>query len=386
MAWNEPGGSGDKDPWGGRNNDQGPPDLDEAFRKLQQKMGGLFGGGPRDPASGGGGSGFGGAVLLVVVAAIVWFLSGWYIVEEGRRGVVLQFGAYHDITMPGPHWYPRFVQSVEIVDIENIRSIEMGMRTEDALMLTQDENIIDIKYGVQYKISDPREYLFNVRDPDQTLQEAVESAVREVVGKRRMDPVITGGRTEVAAATQALAQEILDRYQTGLLITSVNMQDAQAPQPVQDAFADAVRAREDKERKKNEAEAYANDVLPKARGRAARMVAEATAYKEQVVAAAEGEAARFSQVLTEYKKAPEVTRKRLYLEAMESVLSRSSKVLIDAEGNNNLLYLPLDRLTGGSSQPLKLPRLDELPAAVEESTSRQPVNPRDTSRMREVRQ
>jgi membrane protease subunit HflK len=216
-------------------------------------------------------------------------------------------------------------------------------------MLTQDENIVDVQFAVQYQVKDAQSYLFNVRDPDETLREATESAVREIIGKSEMDFVITGGRSEVVTRAQELIQEILDQYETGLLVTQLTMQDAQAPQQVQGAFADAVKAREDEQRLKNEAEAYANDVLPKARGRAARLIEEANAYKEQVIAEAEGETSRFLSVLAEYRKAPKVTRERLYIDTLEKVLHKSSKVLVDTKGSNNLLYLPLDKLMERSS-------------------------------------
>jgi membrane protease subunit HflK len=354
MAWNEPGGSGNKDPWGGRG-DQGPPDLDEVVKKLQEKLGSIFGGGPKGEGGGGGKSGTLGFGLIAAVLLIVWAVSGFYTVEEGRRGVVLQFGAYKETTMPGLRWYPRFIQSVEIVDIEQIRGINIGMLSgvgtrpgagisRESLMLTQDENIVDLKLAVQYKVKSASDYLFNVKDPEDTLKQATESAIREIIGKSKMDYILKEGRTEITAQGRELIQEILDRYKTGLLVTSVNMQDAQPPEPVQDAFADAVKAREDSERLKNEAEAYSNDILPKARGNAARQLADAAAYKSKVVADAQGEAARFEHILKEYKKAPEVTRKRLYLEAVESVMDKSSKVLVDVKGGNNLIYLPLDRM------------------------------------------
>lgn len=388
MAWNEPGNSGGKDPWGGRNSEQGPPDLDEVVRKLQDKFGGLFGGGGRGAGrASSGGSAAGSFMTIVVIALVVWALSGIYIVDEGRRGVVMQFGAYKESTLPGPHWYPRFIQSVETVDISNVRSIELGRRTDDALILTQDENIIDIKFTVQYQVKDARDYLFNVRDPDQTLREATESAVREIVGQSEMDFVITGGRSEVVDRTKQLVQEILDRYRTGLVVVNLNMQDAQAPEQVQGAFADAIKAREDEQRQKNEAEAYSNDVLPKARGAAARMIEEANAYKEKVIAEAQGESARFLKVLAEYEKAPAVTRKRLYLESMESVLDSSSKVLVDTKGSNNLLYLPLDKLMQRDAQA-PLPEGEHgaagAPAAAV-TTPRSDIRLRDNLRQREVR-
>ncbi len=396
MAWNEPGGSGDKDPWGGRNDEQGPPDLDEVVRKLQNKLGGLFGGGKGGDGgngaapSGGGGIGFGGITTVIVVALLVWALSGIYIIEEGTRGVVTQFGAYKETTMPGPHWYPRFIQSVEKVNVENVRSIELGVRTEESQMLTQDENIVDVKFAIQYQVSDARDYLFNVRDPDETMRQAMESAVREIIGKSEMDFVITGGRSEVVSRAQVLIQEILDQYKTGLVVSQLTMQDAQAPQQVQDAFADAVKAREDEQRLKNEAEAYSNDILPKARGSAARILEEASAYKEQVIAEAEGETSRFLSILKEYRKAPEVTRKRLYLDTLESVLHKSSKVVVDTKGNNNLLYLPLDKLMERSGSSGSVPSKDyetlspNNPMNASGST-KQDSRLRDDRRTREVR-
>lgn len=362
MAWNEPGGSGDKDPWGGRGKDQGPPDLDEVVRNLQKKFGSIFGGGKGGPS--GGGAGRSGSLGLGLIAAIliaVWGVSGFYTVEEGTRGVVLQFGQYNKTTMPGLHWYPRFIQQVEVVDIEQIRSMSIGFRAgvtsratgagssvgRESLMLTQDENIVDVKLAVQYKVKSASDYIFKVKDPEMTLRQAIESSIREVIGKNKMDFILKEGRAEITARTRQLVQGILDHYETGLHVTTVNLQDAQPPEQVQDAFADAVKAREDQVRVTNEAEAYANDIIPKARGRAARQLAEANAYKEQVIAEATGEASRFSQVLAEYKKAPKVTRKRLYLEAVESVMDNSSKVMIDVKKGGNLLYLPLDKLMSG---------------------------------------
>lgn len=384
MAWNEPGNSGGKDPWGGRNNEQGPPDLDDVVRKLQEKLGGLFGASGR---RGGGGSSSAGLGFIALLAAVLWGISGVYIVDEGQRGVVLQFGSYKTTTLPGLNWFPRFIQTVDTVDISSVRSIELGRRADEALMLTQDENIIDVKFTVQYQVKDARDYLFNVRDPDQTLRDATETAIREVIGQSEMDFVITGGRSEVAQRIRTQMQNILDRYEAGLAVISLNMQDAQAPEQVQGAFADAVKAREDEQRLKNEAEAYANDVLPKARGQAARLIQEANAYRDKVIASAEGETARFLSVLAQYEKAPEVTRKRLYLESMESVLSQSSKVLVDTKGgNNNLLYLPLDKLMQRS--PLSgSPSLSEAPAlsTTPNQTPRVDTRLRDNFRQREVR-
>jgi len=365
MAWNEPGGSGGKkDPWGGGDN-QGPPDLDEVVKKIQDKFNGLFGGGSGKGSGGGSGLSSGGAgkiaTLVGIVAVIAWGLSGLYVVEEGKRAVVLQFGAYKATTLPGLHWYPKFIQSKEEVDISKVRTIEVGYRSgggrsqattsvnRESLMLTQDENIVDVELAVQYKVSSAKDYLFNLRKPDITLHQATESSVRELIGRSKMDFVLTEGRSEIGDSVTLKLQEILDLYKSGLLITSVNMQNAQPPDQVQDAFDDAVKALQDEDRVINEAEAYSNDIIPRARGASARLLEEANAYKAQVITKAEGEASRFTQILKEYEKAPIVTRERLYLDAMESVLSNTSKVMVDVEGGNNLLYLPLDRLGGAST-------------------------------------
>ena len=357
MAWNEPGGGDNKDPWGGRN-DQGPPDLDEVVRKMQQKLGGLFGGGRRGGGGRGraGGPGAVGFGLIAGIVFVVWLFSGIYIVDAGTRGVVLRFGAFQEATLPGPHWHiPWPIEQVEIVNVEQLRVVEIGYRSgvggqagltvdREALMLTRDENIVSVQLAVQYQIDDPRKYLFNVRQPDAVLKQVTESALREVIGKSAMDFVLKEGRADVVAQVKSSMQSILDDYESGILVSDVNLQDAQPPEEVQGAFSDAIKAREDKERLKNEAEAYANEVIPKARGRAARLTQEAQAYKESLIAKAEGEASRFTALLEEYRKAPEVTRKRLYLETMESVLSRTNKVIVDSDNANNLMYLPLDQL------------------------------------------
>lgn len=367
MAWNEPGGGG-KDPWGGGGGEKGPPDLEEVVRNLQNKLSGLFGGGNRggrgDGSGGGGPSGGGplsfitksGIGVLIGIALIAWLLSGIYLVDQGRRGVVLRFGQYTETTGPGPHWHiPYPIESVEVVNVEKRRYVEIGYRSStggqggasvprEALMLTEDENIVDVRIAVQYQIADPKAYLFNVRDPDETLKQVSESAIREVIGKSKMDFVLKEGRSEVVASIRKLLQGILDQYQTGLQVINVNLQDAQPPEEVQAAFADAIKAREDEQRLKNEAEAYSNEIIPKARGGAARQLEDANAYKDRVIAEAQGEASRFDQLLVEYKKAPEVTRERLYLDAMQSVLANSSKVILDTKGGNNLTYLPLDKI------------------------------------------
>lgn len=367
MAWNEPGGG--KDPWGGRGGDQGPPDLDEIVRKMQEKMGGLFGGRKGGGASRGGGAGAFTVGVFAAAALVIWLLFGFYIVDEGKRGVELRFGQFSQITLPGLHWHaPYPIEQVDLVDVEKRNFVEVGYRSgggsgtggsqsvpKEALMLTQDENIVDVRVAVQYQVKDARSYLFNVRNPDETLKQATESAIREVIGKSKMDFVLTEGRAEVAMQAKALIQTTLDQYDTGLLVTTVNLQDAQPPEEVQGAFVDAIKAREDEDRQKQEAQAYANEVIPKARGAAARILEEANGYKLSVIAKAEGEASRFEQLLTEYSKAPEVTRKRLYLETMQTVLSNSSKVTVDVSRGNNLLYLPLDQMLKGAAAAVPPP-------------------------------
>lgn len=365
MAWNQPGGNGNRDPWGDRGGQQGPPDLDEVLQKLRDGLSKLLGGGGR---GGGGGSpgmpgadiGGTGVIVILVVVLIGWALWGLYIVEPPEKGVVLRFGKFVELTEPGPHWIARPFYDVETIDVSKIHTAEIGFRSangsnssvpHESLMLTQDENIIDIKFAVLYRVHNPDKYLFNVLDPDNTLRQATEAAVREIVGRSTLD-VITEGRALVSVEARGLIQEFLDSYGeggAGMMIRSVNMQEAQPPREVQDAFEDAVRAREDEERFKNEARAYAADVLPKARGDANTIRESARAYEAQVVAAAEGESARFLKVLVEYQKAPEVTRQRLYLEAVESVMANSTKVLMDVDGGSNLMYLPIDKLIGRGS-------------------------------------
>ncbi len=393
MAWNEPGGSKDDDPWGNPKKDdrskgqgkeqgkeQGPPDLDEVVRDIRNKLNGVFGGkkgGGRGGNSGGNGnggntvqfptggsSGASGIVGLVVIALLGWVAyDSTYIIQPAERGVVQRFGQYVHTMEPGLNFYlPRPIGTVTRVDVDQSRDIEIGYRSNtagrstrsanvgsEALMLTRDENIVEVQFAVQYRIKSASDYVFAVRDPDITLREATESAVREIVGKSNMDFVLTDGRAEIVSRVEDLIQEIVDRYETGLEVTSVNMQDAQPPTQVQHSFDDAVKAREDEQRLINEAEAYFNDIIPRARGASARMVEEANAYREQVVAQAEGEAQRFEQILTEYEKAPVVTRQRLYLETMESVMASSSKVMVDVEGGNNMMYLPLDKMMMGAA-------------------------------------
>ena len=372
MAWNQEGPE-NKDPWGQGNGQKGPPDLDQVIRDLQKKLSGIFG---KSSSRGGGGGGSGGGKgkglslgrtggsLLAIVVVGLWIASGFYVVDQSEQGVELRFGKFQEVKPAGLRWHmPYPIELVEIVNVQQVRTVEVGYRTREggttrdgatqlvlvpreALMLTADENIIDIQFAVQYNIRDPRDLLFKVSEPaDQVVRQATESAVREIVGRSSMDFVITGGRAEIAFETRELLQTILDRYETGITVRAVEMQNAQPPAEVKDAFDDAVRAREDEERLKNEAEAYANDIIPKSRGAAARIVQEAEAYKESVIATSQGEASRFLQVLEEYNLAPGVTRDRLYLEAMEEVLSRSTKLMVDQGSNsNNVMYLPLDQL------------------------------------------
>ena len=388
MAWNEPGGGGSKDPWGNKGGKQdGPPDLDEVFKKLNEKVTSLFGG---KGGKSGGGSAVGGSKkgigFIAAILLVLWGLSGIYIVDEGRQGVVLRVGAFDRITEPGPHWFPRFIEKVEMVEVDRVRSVNIGAITHESLMLTQDENIVDIQFEVQYKVSNAKDYIFNVRDPDTTLRQVTETAMREIVGKNKMDFVIKDGRLEVAVGTKKLMQDILDSYNTGLVVTNVNMQNAQPPEQVQHAFNDAIKAREDKERLVNEAEAYSNDILPKARGKAARMKSESEAYRDEIIAKATGETQRFLKVLTQYKKAPVVTRERLYLETMESVLGNSNKVMVDVKKCNNLMYLPLDRLQSRQGSSISLEDLQNMKQSLPGSTDNNSTSrSRDLLRGREGR-
>ncbi len=397
MAWNEPGGSQDKDPWGGRRKNQGPPDLDEMIRKLQKKLNSIFGGkgggGGGNGGDGGGKAASAGAAVIVAVVFIAWLAyDSIHFIQPAERGVVLRFGKYVDTLQPGPSIrLPNPIEKVIRVDVDQIRTVEIGYRGDggrqgsvalnESLMLTQDENIVEIKLAVQYKVKSPDDYLFFDRDPDITMRKAAESAIRETVGKSQMDFILKEGRSEVAARTKDSLQATLDRYTTGLIVTSVNIQDAQPPEQVQEAFLDAIRAREDQERLINEAEAYANEVIPKARGEAARLVEDANAYKARVVAAAQGETARFLEVLREYQKAPAVTRERLYIESLETVLQNSSKVMVDVEKGSNLLYLPLDRLTQ-RPESVAPNTLNTAPAPTRVMP---PEPPRSTNRSRETR-
>ncbi len=345
MPWNEPGK--DKDPWGQRNND-GPPDLDELFNNLKKKFGGTFGGGGKGKGSGipSGPDNLSGIVGFVVVAlVIVWSLTGIYIVDEGWRGVETRFGARTTVTQAGPHWHiPYPIEDVELINVADIRTARNNSK-----MLTSDENIVVMSIEIQYNVKDAQAFAFEVRDPDLTLQQTAETAIREVVGINDMDLIITEGRAVVGSATKEIMQQILDNYNTGINVVTVNMDEAQPPEEVQEAFNDAIKAREDEQRIINEANAYRNDVVPKARGEGEGLLEHAEAYKTRVIKSAQGETSRFDQLLAEYHRAPEVTRERLYIDTMESVLARSPKVMIDIENGNNLMFLPLDQLLSGRS-------------------------------------
>jgi len=345
------------DPQWGKNNSGGPPDLEEVVRNLNRKVESLFGrfgGGSGNKTGGGTSGGFNVSLgLVVLVVALIWLASGFYIVDASQRGVVLRFGKLIETTEPGPRWHlPYPVESVEIVNLSQVRTVEVGYREnvknkmlKESLMLTDDENIIDIQFAVQYFLKDPGAYLFNNRAPDENVRQSAETAIREVVGRSKMDFVLYEGREQVAAETTKLMQDILDRYQSGILVSKLTMQNAQPPEQVQAAFDDAVKAGQDRERQKNEGQSYANDVVPKAKGAAARLMEEASGYKQSVIANAEGDASRFKQILAEYEKAPQITRERMYLDMMQQIMTSSSKVMIDQKSSNgSLLYLPLDKL------------------------------------------
>jgi membrane protease subunit HflK len=343
------------DPRWGQNND-GPPDLEELWRRFNKRLGSF---GQKGNGSGGDKNSPGrlppvGGGIVIVIALLLWAASGIYIVDASERGVVFQFGRYLETTQPGPHWHiPWPVGSKEIVNVSEVRTIEVGYRNyarnkvpNEALMLTDDENIVDLQFAVQYVRTNPEDYLFYNRDPDQAVKQMAESAIREIVGKSKMDFVLQEGREELAVNARDLMQAVLDRYQTGITVSQVTMQNAQPPDQVQAAFDDAVKAKQDQERQKNEGQAYYNDVVPKAQGAAARLSQEAEAYRGRVIAAAEGEASRFESVLNEYSKAPKVTRERMYLDTMQSIFTNATKVFIDQKDNSNLLFLPLDKLIG----------------------------------------
>ena len=374
--------------WGRKKGNSGPPDLDELWRNVNKKLNNLL----KRKSGGGGGEGSGGGEkpaggkplhfrggigLVAGLLLLMWVSSGFYIVNEGQRGVVLRFGKYIETTQAGLRWHmPYPVEVVESVNLSQVRTVEIGYRNnvrskvlKESLMLTDDENIIDIQFAVQYILKNPEEFLFNNREPESAVMQAAETAIREVIGKSKMDFVLYEGREQVAAQTTVLMQEILDRYKIGVAISKVTMQNAQPPEQVQAAFDDAVKAGQDRERQKNEGQAYANDVIPKARGNAARLMEEAEGYKQRVIVSSEGDASRFKQILVEYSKAPGVTRDRMYLDMMQQVLSSSTKILVDQKSGNNLLYLPLDKLIQNSGPSPAPAQITETPPSVAHETA-----------------
>lgn len=384
MAWNDPDDK-DSDPWGGRKGDDGPPDLDEVVRKMQDKLGGLFGGGGSStPGSGGGKTSPLLWVVLVVGLAVLLFLATFWRIEPAERGVVMRFGKYVRTLQPGPSFQlPRPIDEVITINVQQIRPF-----TVNATMLTGDENIVDVEMAVQYRIKDVKNYLFKIADPDTTVQRVTESAIRDIIGQSTLDFVITEGRAEIGTGAIELIQQILDNYESGIEVTSVNMQPAKPPEQVKASFDDAIKAREDEQRRINEAEAYRNEIDEKAQGEAARILLQAEAYKEQVVAEAAGEARRFEQLLIEYEKAPEVTRSRLYLDTIEEVLAENPKVMLDNKSGNSLMYLPIDKLIQRetTSSPTSSSLRDLLPESGQKSRSAESISrDRTDSRMRGVR-
>lgn len=386
MAWNEPGGNS-KDPWGRNDKEKGPPDLDEVFVNLKSQVDKLFGRrGGSSGSAGSGGSGPGiSSVGVGIVAAIVvggWILSGFYIVQAAERGVVTRFGAHKVTTGPGLHWrMPWPIEQVQRVNVDQNNSLQLRSQQ----VLTQDENIVEVDIAVQFNILNAEDFLFQTRDPSRSMQQVLESAVREVIGRNTMDFILTQGRDTVASETSTQIQDVMNSYRTGYQVTAVNLERAQPPEEVQAAFSDANKAREDEQRYINEAEAYRNEVVPQARGDAARLLEEAKGHRTRVVKSAEGESQRFSDLLVEYRKAPDITRERLYLDAMGTILGNSTKVMMDA-GNNNLLYLPIENIGGAggrNANPNPLPR-QVLPSF--DSTSSGISQSADGSRARNIRE
>jgi len=397
MSLNDPnwGRGGSRGPQGPGGGNQGPPDLDELWRNFNRRLGELFrrrprGAGdepPRPPSARGLG---GGAGALLVLVLIVWLASGFYIVVEGTRGVVLTFGKFSKETTSGLNWrLPWPIQSHEIVNLSQVRTLEVGYRNnvrtkvlKESLMLTDDENIIDLQFAVQYLVKDAKDYTFNVRRPDESAMQIAETAMREVIGKNRMDAILYETQVDVANKARDLMQQIHDRYNTGITVSTVTIQNAQPPEQVQAAFDDAVKAGQDRERQKNEGQAYANDVIPRARGAASRLQQEADGYKQRVIANAEGDSSRFRQVLTEYAKAPQVTRERIYIDTMREILSSTNKIMMDYRGSGNLLLLPLEKLLqqAGAAAPTEAQasqRPADPPAAEASPRSRESLRNRD---------
>ncbi len=372
MAWNEPGGN-NNDPWknkGGR--DQGPPDLDDVFKNLFGKFGKMGGG------KGGSGKNLGGigAGILIGLLAIIWFISGFYTIQEAERGVVLRFGDYHESVEPGLRWAPTFVDTIIPVDVQSIRD-----QSSSGSMLTEDENVVRVEMEMQYRVVDPFRWTFAVENPEMSLSHSLDSAIRYVVGHSTMDDVLTDGREVTRQRVWEELEAILETYDMGVAINDMNFRDARPPEQVKDAFDDAIAAQEDEQRFIREAEAYAREIEPRARGQVNRMNEEAQAYKEQVILEAQGEVARFSELLPQYERAPQVTRDRIYLETMETVYGNTSKILVDSKNGNNMMYLPLDKImerqnTSGSRKQsrntlegLRAPVVDEGSAQSQNSNS-----------------
>jgi membrane protease subunit HflK len=393
MSLNDPNwGRGSRGPQGPGGGNQGPPDLDELWRNFNRKLGDLFGrrkGGGDLPPSGPSSSWQfgGGAGVLILLVLGVWLASGFYIVDAASRAVVLTFGRYAQETEPGLRWrMPWPIQSHELVNLQSVRTLEVGYRNnvrtkvlKESLMLTDDENIVDLQFAVQYTVKDARDFIFNVRRPDESAMQIAETAMREVIGKSKMDGILYETREAIAIRARQLMQSIHDRYGTGIAVSTVTIQAAQPPEQVQAAFDDAVKAGQDREKQKNEGQAYANDVIPRARGNASRLQQESEGYKQRVIASAEGDASRFKQVLAEYSKAPAVTRERIYLETIQQVLSSTNKIVMDYRGSGNILYLPLDKLMqqGGSAMPSEA-QASQRPSPTE------PVPPDASPRSRET--
>ena len=358
MDSNGSGNNKPRDPWGGGN--QGPPDLDDVVRKVRERLVGIFGGGSGGNGAGGAGRGmvFGGGVLLMALAVllVLWGLLGFYAVDQQERGVVLRLGKYYTTVLPGLQWNPRLIDNVTVVNVTRVNNAAFREQ-----MLTEDENIVEVHLSVQYVIQNAEDYVLRVNEPERSLTNATESALRHVVGGSAMDYVLTDGRAQLAVDVREKLQSYLDYYRTGIRVSKVNIDDARPPAPVQAAFDDVIKAREDEERVKNEAQAYANGIIPESRGQAQRVIEEANAYRDRIVAEAEGDAGRFKALLAEYSKAPQVTRRRLYLETVQEVMQNTSKVMIDVAGGNNIMYLPLDRiLQQGSQTPLRLNGADGI--------------------------
>ena len=398
MSLNDPnwGRGGSRGPQGPGGGNQGPPDLDELWRSFNRRLNDLLGrrrrgGGDEPPTPPSSGHLGGGASALIALVLAVWLASGFYIVDAASRGVVLTFGRYAEETGPGLRWrVPWPIQTKELVNLTGVRTLEVGYRNnvrtkvlKESLMLTDDENIVDLQFAVQYTVKDARDFSFNVRRPDETAQQVAETAMREVIGKSKMDGILYESREEIAIKARQLMQVIHDRYGTGIAVSTVTIQAAQPPEQVQAAFDDAVKAGQDREKQKNEGQAYANDVIPRARGTASRLLQEAEGYKQRVIANADGEASRFKQVLAEYSKAPGVTRERMYIETMQQVLASTNKILLDYRGAGNLLYLPLDKLMQQGSSAVQSESQASQRASPEAVAPEAGPRSRDTLRNRE---